>query len=561
MSFRFYLFLFLLFFSSTTTALWPIPASWSKGDEVLRVYSTLSFRYSDNIVSSSAELHKIIHSATQRLLQFMKEEKYTPPNKLIPIPERNAKTVERMYVEIESDDVELGPDTDESYELIIPVEDQPITCHLKAKTVYGLLHGLTTFSLLLYSPPSSADLVLPDAPHHITDRPRFHHRGLLLDTSRNFYPETDILRTLDVMSWNKMNVFHWHIVDQHSWPVKSEVFPELSEKGAYDPNDMVYSKREIETIVEYARMRGIRVIPEFDMPGHTYPISLSHPEIMTCLDQQPNWNWYAAEPPSGQLNPILPKTYDFVRQLITELSSWFPDKFWHTGGDEVNTHCWESTDSIREYLSSNPGTSISMVLQTFLNVEYDAVRGSGKTPITWEEILLNQRMGLAEDVVIQVWTSSDRVKQVVDMNYRVIVGPADYWYLDCGHGAWVGDWVNGNSWCDPFKTWQKMYSYNPVQGLSGEEIKYILGGEVLLWSEQADTTNFESLLWPRSSAAAEILWSGATDEHGNPRSVQTALPRLHDMRFRMVGRGIRAEPLQPLWCARTGRCNLPPSMQ
>ncbi|CAG8693811.1 8068_t:CDS:2, partial [Acaulospora morrowiae] len=156
------------------------------------------------------------------------------------------------------------------------------------------------------------------------------------------------------------------------------------------------------------------------------------------------------------------------------------------------------------------------------------------------------------DTLIQVWNDDKNLKKVADKGYRMIVGSSDYWYLDCGHGAWAGNFVNGNSWCDPYKTWQKIYSYNLTTGLTDKEAKLVIGGEVLLWSEQSDPTNFERMLWPRSSAAAEVLWSGV-----NKSSVVEALPRLHDWRFRMVKRGIQAEPLQPLWCVKHGGCDLP----
>ncbi|CAG8772503.1 16767_t:CDS:2, partial [Cetraspora pellucida] len=213
-----------------------------------------------------------------RLLKFLKSEQYISPNVQFIVPDKS-NTLSVLTISIATDTSELELDVDESYELTIPesqIDNGPITAHLEAKTIFGVLHGFNTFSQLLYY--KNSKFLLPFAPHNIKDFPRFSHRGLLLDTARNYFPIQDIFRTLDVMSWNKFNVFHWHIVDATSWPVVSEVYPELSEKGSYDPKYMVYTKDDIKKVIEYANLRGIRIIPEFDMPGHTHSIAESMPE-------------------------------------------------------------------------------------------------------------------------------------------------------------------------------------------------------------------------------------------------------------------------------------------
>ncbi|CAG8519768.1 10694_t:CDS:2 [Funneliformis mosseae] len=550
--FTYILFLYILF-NSQVLAMWPIPQSWSIGSETLKVFPSFDINCA-NIETSEELTQQIFEGAKNRVKEFLTDENYVSPNVHFETPE-NSLTLHSLTIEITGDKsskLDLG--IDESYELMIPCtndkNDKPLIAHLKAATIFGVLHGLNTFTQLLYSNEEKNGLFLPFAPHNISDYPRFPHRGLLLDTARNYYPVNDLLKMLDVMSWNKFNVFHWHVVDAQSWPVKSEVYPELSEKGAYDPETMIYTKQDIKTIVEYAHHRGIRVIPEFDMPGHTFAISYSMPEIITCPDVQPNWNDFAAAPPSGQINPVLPATYEFLNNLIPEMTSWFPDKFYHAGGDEVVMNCWNTTDSVIDYLKEHPNDTSESLLGMFINELHSIVRKSGKTPITWQEMVVEHNLPLPKDVIVQVWTTQEIIKNVTERGYKVITGSADFWYLDCGHGGWVGDNPNGNSWCDPFKHWQRIYSYNPTMNLTKEEAKLVIGGEALLWSEQADPTNFESKLWPRASSAAEILWSGNYDESGNLRTTKEALPRLNDWRFRMVARGIKAEPLQPLWCVK-----------
>ncbi|CAG8645310.1 1737_t:CDS:2 [Dentiscutata erythropus] len=560
--FLFQLIILLFYISSNVNALWPLPQYWVKGSKTLSISPHFSLKQTSETDSIlNAKTKEILESAKNRLLNFLTSEKYVSPNvkSIVPKTIDESNTLGCLTISITTNASELDLGIDESYELIIPEsqnDDDPLTASLKAETVFGVLHGLNTFSQLLYY--NNSKLLLPFVPHNIKDFPRFSHRGLLLDTARNYFPVKDILTTLDIMSWNKFNVFHWHIVDATSWPVVSEVYPDLSNKGAYDPEYMVYTKKDIKKVIDYAKLRGIRIIPEFDMPGHTHSVAESMPEIMSCINKQPIWTNYAVEPPSGQLNIALPKTYEFIHNLIPELTSYFTDKYYHAGGDEVNINCWNTTPSIIEYLSQNPNSSVETLLAKFINETHEIVRKSKKTPITWQEMIVNHNLPLMKDIVVQVWTTKDIVKEVVSKGYRVIVGSSDFWYLDCGHGAWVGNDINGTSWCDPYKTWQKIYSYNPFDGLTDEEAKLVIGGEILLWTEQADPTNLENFLWPRSSAAAEILWSGPYDTSKKIRTPdKDVLARLTDWRFRMVDRDVKAIPLQPLWCARTGMCDMP----
>ncbi|KAF9198215.1 hypothetical protein BGZ59_004803, partial [Podila verticillata] len=221
---------------------------------------------------------------------------------------------------------------------------------------------------------------------------------------------------------------------------------------------------------------------------------------------------FSAEPPSGQLNPILPKTYRVLDAVYEQVLPLFPDSTFHSGSDEVNFNCWNTTASITEYMDS---------------------------------------------------------KGIPRTEAGVITGSADYWYLDCGFGDWLGNWTLGVSWCDPYKSWQKIYSFNPLQGLSAKEAKSVLGGEALLWGEQVDDTNLDTKLWPRASAAAEVLWSGNSDDsdtglwNGTDQDEDTlrnveALTRINEHRFRMLSEQISAEPLQPLWCVQhPGHCLWP----
>ncbi|KAJ1837208.1 Glucosamine-6-phosphate isomerase (Glucosamine-6-phosphate deaminase) (GNPDA) (GlcN6P deaminase), partial [Coemansia sp. RSA 2703] len=398
---------------------------------------------------------------------------------------------------------------------------------------------------------------IANTPIHIQDAPLYPHRGLLFDTARNYYSLASIKRTLDAMSYNKMNVFHWHIVDSQSWPVESRTFPELQKKGAYGA-DQMYSYNDVQQIIEYARQRGIRVIPEFDVPGHTYIVGQSHPELMSCVNKQPNWDKYAAEPPSGQLNIAKPETVAFTNKLVDEYTKLFTDEVFHLGGDEVNRNCWSEDPDVIAYLAAHPGEDVESLLASWYAKVHDHLETTGKTAFTWEETLFHSQYVPKNNTILQVWIDQASVQKAVSQGYRIVSSSYDSLYLDCGHGAWLSNW-DGNSWCDPFKTWMHVYNYDVAANITDPvQKKRILGTEVAAWSEQIDETVIDPKLWPRAAAMAETAWSGKSDASGHVRTTAEVASRLHEQRFRMVGRGINAEPMQPLWCARNpGACNLP----
>ncbi|ORX70003.1 glycoside hydrolase family 20 protein [Linderina pennispora] len=427
---------------------------------------------------------------------------------------------------------------------------------LKAKTPFGALRGLETFSQLVVANGQSR--AIQKTPLHIEDRPFFPHRGILFDTSRNFYSVESILRTLDAMSYNKMNVFHWHIVDAQSWPVESKTFPELQKKGAYAA-DMTYSYADVKRIIQYAKERGIRVIPEFDVPGHTYIVGEVFPELMSCMNMQPNWDQYAAEPPSGQLNIAKPETVEFTNKLFKEYTELFTDNVFHLGGDEVNRKCWNEDPDVQKYLAAHPGEDVESLLVKWYAQVHDYLGSLNRTAFTWEETLFHSNYTPPMDTIVQTWIDEQSIPKTVAKGYRSIASPANYYYLDCGHGAWLSNWAAGNSWCDPFKTWMKIYSFDPLANITDPaQQKLVTGAEVAMWSEQSDEITIDKYLWPRAAAMAETAWSGKKDATGRVRTTEEVASRLHEQRFRMVGRGIGAEPMQPLWCARNpGHCNFP----
>ncbi|KAJ2081452.1 Glucosamine-6-phosphate isomerase (Glucosamine-6-phosphate deaminase) (GNPDA) (GlcN6P deaminase) [Coemansia sp. RSA 988] len=528
----------------TVLAVWPLPQTFDQGSHNTNVHSI--------DISAQGNISPIVKSAINRYYSIINRESFLAP---VDYDRKVLKTngiFHGLVVSVESTDEQLDLDTDESYTIDVPVSGKAI---LKAKTPYGALRGLETFSQLISS--NGYARVITSTPIHIADAPTYSHRGLHLDTARNFYSLKAIFRTLDAMSYNKMNVFHWHIVDAQSWPVESKTFPELQKKGAYSA-EMSYSYSDVRRVIQYAKERGIRVIPEFDVPGHTYIVGTVFPELMSCMNKQPNWDQYAAEPPSGQLNIVKPESVEFANKVIDEYTKLFTDEIFHVGGDEVNRKCWEEDPDVKAYLKDHPKEDVESLLVDWYTKVHNHLATTGKHAYTWEETLFHSNYTPPKDTIIQTWIDGESVPKTVAKGYRVVSANSDSYYLDCGHGAWLSNF-DGNSWCDPFKTWMHVYNYDVAANITdANELKLILGTEVALWSEQADETVVDSRLWPRAAAMAETAWTGKKDASGKVRTTGEVASRLHEQRFRMVGRGINAEPLQPLWCARNpGACNLP----
>ncbi|KAG6853812.1 hypothetical protein C0991_001058 [Blastosporella zonata] len=412
----------------------------------------------------------------------------------------------------------------EGYSLTIPNDGTYAT--LTANSTLGLFRGLATFGQLWYD--LGGITYTYQAPIKIVnDIPAFPYRGFMLDTARNFFPVADIKRTLDAMSWVKINTFHWHVVDSQSFPLDVPGFPELSGKGAYS-SDEIYSTADVKEIVSYAGARGIDVLVEIDTPGHTAVIADSHPEHIACNQASP-WTDFANEPPAGQLRLASAATTNFTANLISSIAQMLPSSLFSTGGDELNTNCYAKDAQTQADLTSS-GRTLEQALSVFVQATHKPLTDLGKTPVVWEEMVLEHTVALQKNTVV-MW--------------------------DCGAGEWLGRDPTGNSWCDPFKTWQKSYTFDPLASLTTAQIPLVLGGQQLLWAEQSSPENLDSIVWPRAASSAEVFWTGATLPDGTPRNVASALPRLHDLRYRMVRRGVRAIALQPHFCAlRSGICDL-----
>uniref|UniRef100_A0AAR2LID2 Beta-hexosaminidase subunit alpha n=1 Tax=Pygocentrus nattereri TaxID=42514 RepID=A0AAR2LID2_PYGNA len=357
----------------------------------------------------------------------------------------------------------------------------------------------------------------------IEDFPRFQFRGLLLDTSRHYLPMPAILKTLDAMAYSKFNVFHWHIVDDPSFPYQSRNYPDLSSKGAFHPMTHIYTQSDVKRVIYHARLRGIRVVPEFDSPGHTQSWGKGQPDLLTSC--------YKGKVPSGTfgpVNPTLSSTYQFLNGLFKEVTSVFPDSYLHLGGDEVDFTCWRSNPNVQAFMAKMGfGSDYTKLESYYMENIVNITAALNKTSIVWQDVF-DYRERIPMDTVLEIWKGVPadyraELGRITLAGYRVLLSAP--WYIN--HISYGQDWRNA-------------YTVQP-QNFSGTEQqkKLVIGGEVCMWGEYVDATNLTPRLWPRASAAAERLWS---DEE-KTSSVDKAFPRLEDFRCTLIRRGIQAEPL------------------
>jgi hexosaminidase len=366
-------------------------------------------------------------------------------------------------------------DEDESYHLQISATE----VHLEAANPLGVLHGLQTFLQLVRITPRG--FVVPAMT--IDDQPRFLWRGLMLDVSRHFQPLDVVYRTLDGMEAVKMNVFHWHLSDNQGFRVESKVSPLLQEKGS---DGLFYTQEQIRDVIAYARDRGIRVMPEFEMPGHATAWFVGYPDLASGSGPYNiERKWGVFDP---AMDPTRDSTYSFLDALIGEMAALFPDAYFHVGGDENDGKEWDRNPRIQQFMKDH-GIKDNAGLQAYFSTKVQKiVAGHGKIMVGWDEVL---QPDTPKDVVIQSWRGPQFVGQAVKGGNRALLSAG--YYIDLNHSA------------------AEHYAADPEGDgpttLSDEDRKMILGGEATMWSEFVTPENIDSRIWPRTAAIAERLWS------------------------------------------------------
>ena len=366
---------------------------------------------------------------------------------------------------------------DEGYTLDVSASGAKLT----APNALGVIHGLQTFLQLVEVTPGGfvASAV------HIEDSPRFPWRGLTIDVSRHFISVATLKRNIDGMAAVKMNVLHLHLSDDQGFRIASSQFPKLVEMGS---DGQYFTKAEIRDLIEYASDRGVRVVPEFDMPGHSTAWFVGYPELASGPGPyQIERRWGIFDP---VMDPSREQTYEFLDKFIGEMSELFPDHYFHIGGDEVNGKQWDANPKIQEFMRVHHLKNNQELQEYFTLRVQKLVSKHHKIMVGWDEILAP---GMPKDSVIQSWRGQDSLAAAAKQGYSGILSSG--YYLDAMAPA------------------KKYYSVDPMSDadatLNADQQKRILGGEACMWAEFITDDNIDSRIWPRAAAISERLWSAS----------------------------------------------------
>lgn len=483
--------------------IWPMPKSVSHGKKSLYMIKDFDLKTEG---SAYADPSGLLNDAFTRVLNVMKATHVIDSN----FSDFDPLTVLwGMNVVILSSDDELQYGVDESYKLHVPPPGKGVYAHIEAQTVYGALHGLQTFSQLGHFNFTKRVIEVHQVPWTINDQPRFSYRGLLIDTSRHYLPLPVIKNVIDSMTYAKLNVLHWHIVDSQSFPLEIPSYPKIW-NGAYSTSER-YTMVDAAEIVSYAQRRGINVLAEIDVPGHALSWGHGYPSLWPSTECQ--------EP----LDVSSEFTFKVIDGILSDFSKIFKFKFVHLGGDEVNTSCWTLTPHVRQWLKRR-GMNESAAYQYFVLRAQRIALSHGYEIINWEETFNNFGSKLDRKTVVHNWLGGGVAQQVVEAGLRCIVSNQDKWYLD-----------------HLDTTWQEFYMNEPLTNITyPKQQELVIGGEVCMWGEHIDGSDIEQTIWPRAAAAAERLWTPYNNLAKDPRQVTG---RLSHFRCLLNLRGVAAAPL------------------
>lgn len=381
------------------------------------------------------------------------------------------------------EDVKLELGIDESYQLVISNDEIKID----APNTFGAMHGLSTLVQLLDSDEDG--YYFPCV--KVKDKPRFVWRGLMIDISRHFEPIEVMKRNIDAMAAVKLNVLHWHLTDDHGFRIETKSLPKLHELGS---DGLYYTHEQIKDVVNYAYERGIRVVPEFDLPGHATAWLVGYPELASAPGP------YEIERLWGIFNPTFDPTnedvYKFFETFFKEMTELFPDRYWHLGGDENNGKQWNANPKIQEFMKAN-SLKDNHALQNYFNVRLDKIlKKLNKTMVGW---YTDEMPDLEKDYIVQAWKGRTTLYETAKKGYRSLLS----------HGFYI----------DLVQSTEYHYKNDPIPPdsiLSDEVKERILGGEATMWAEFAGPETIDSRIWPRTAAIAERLWSpGSVNDLNN----------------------------------------------
>jgi hexosaminidase len=390
---------------------------------------------------------------------------------------------------------------------------------IQANHAAGLFYGVQTLMQLFPNEIESSVAV-----HHvkwqapcvtITDYPRFGWRGLMLDVSRHFFTKQEVKEFIDQMARYKLNLFHWHLTDDNGWRLEIKAFPKLTEKGAWRIEGTglyggFYTQEDIKEVVQYARDRYVNILPEVDIPGHSYAAVVSYPEISCTpdarqyklrgdtriMDWKPDYTFEAFV--DNTFCPANEKAYTFLDTVFTEMAALFPFEYIHVGGDECAKNFWKKSDAVKALMVKEGLMTMQEVQSYFEKRVGQIIASKGKKLIGWDEILEG---GLADNAAVMSWRGFKGGIEASKLKHDVVMSPTIYTYLD---------YMQGDTYAETNNTTllrlNKVYQFDPL--VAGADERYIKGGQANVWTEMiTNMRQVEYMTWPRAFAIAESVWS------------------------------------------------------
>jgi hexosaminidase len=422
-----------------------------------------------------------------------------------------------IFLTTKNADTNLGP---EGYNLTVTTNSVVI----RAPSQTGLFYGVQSLIQLLPPEVYSSNVVnnvewqIPCL--QIDDWPRFQWRGFMLDVSRHFFTKPEVETFLDAMAMHKLNVFHWHLTDDHGWRIEIKKYPKLTDIGAwrdgvgfgfpsnsttaYGPDGRYggfYTQDDIREVVKYAAARHITIVPEIEMPGHSMAALTAYPQY-SCTGG-PFSPSVTAGIFNGIYDPANEETFHFLADIIAEVALLFPGKYFHIGGDEVPMETWQHSADCQA-LMKREGLKNEEELQSWFTRRIEKiVNANGHSMIGWSEIL---RGGIAKNAAVMDWIGGAR--EAASAGHYVVMTPTAYCYFDFRQSSNRADEPKAADWGGPL-TLSKMYAFEPMPTNVPPELQsYILGAQGNLWTEQIpNVRHAEYMTFPRASALAEVTWS------------------------------------------------------
>jgi len=446
--------------------LMPVPAKLQPGTGRLRIDRNFAF------VQLTGYREPRLEAAAARLVEHVARKTGIPMAPGIGVHAPEAPLI--VYCDHASAPVQ-SVEEDESYRLTVT----PMGARLDGPNPLGVLRGMETFLQLIDL--DGTGFGVPAVT--IEDHPRFPWRGLMLDAARHWMPLADVKRTLDGMAVVKLNVFHWHLSENQGFRIESKRFRKLQEMGS---DGEYYTQDQARDVIAYARDRGIRVIPEFDMPGHSTAWFVGYPGLASALvPYQIERQWGIFDP---AMDPTREEVYQFLDAFVGEMAALFPDEYFHIGGDEVNGKQWEANPAIREFMRAHDIKSNEQLQAHFTRRVQVIVAKHGKKMIGWDEILSKD---MPHNILVQSWRGQKALADAARQGVGGIL--SNGYYLDLGYSA------------------AYHYAVDPLgegaADLTAEQKQLVLGGEACMWSEFVPSELLDMRVWPRMAAIAERFWS------------------------------------------------------